>query len=59
MGLIRIYKEFSNDLVYRGPGSEGIYISNLMTLYQEWAFHLHPGIAFNDMVFLPPIVSNL
>ena len=49
-GLLRIYEEFPKAATFQGRGSEAKFIKRLMTLYKEWAFQLHPGVAFNDVV---------
>ena len=49
-GLQRIYEEFPKACKFRGRGSEAKDIKKLMNLYREWAFQLHPGLAFTDMV---------
>ena len=51
-GLLRIYEEFPKAATFQGRGSEAKFIKRLMTLYKEWAFQLHPGVAFNDVVSL-------
>lgn len=51
-GLPRIYNEFplacSKYPITRG--SEAAYLKRLITLYKEWAFQLHPGLSFEDVV---------
>lgn len=49
-GLRRIYEEFPRQCKYVVRGSEAVYLSRLLGLYKEWAFQLHPGIAFNDVL---------
>lgn len=49
-GLRRIYDEFPNQVKYIARGSEAAYLSRLLGLYKEWAFQLHPGLAFNDLL---------
>ena len=49
-GLQRIYQEFPKACPFRGRGSEAKDLKKLMTSYKEWAFQLHPGIAFPDFL---------
>jgi hypothetical protein len=51
-GLPRIYNEFPL-ACNKHPltrGSEATYLKRLITLYKEWAFQLHPGVSFEDVV---------
>ena len=49
-GLQRIYEEFPVACKFRGRGSEAKDIKKLMTMYREWAFQLHPGLAPSDVI---------
>ncbi len=49
-GMRRIYEEFPNKCKFNARGSEAAYLSRLLGLYKEWAFQLHPGLAFNDVL---------
>ncbi len=49
-GLLRIYEEFPKACPFRGRGSEAKDLKRLTTLYKEWAFQLHPGIAYQDFL---------
>ena len=49
-GLLRIYEEFPKACPFGGRGSEAKDLKRLTTMYQEWAFQLHPGIAFPDFL---------
>mmetsp|Transcript_33147 Transcript_33147/g.47952 ORF Transcript_33147/g.47952 Transcript_33147/m.47952 type:complete len:233 (+) Transcript_33147:19-717(+) len=57
-GLMRIHDEFPRVLTYHGRGSEANYIKRLVTLYKEWAFQLHPGITFNDLLMKCESLGN-
>ena len=48
-GLSRIY-EFSKKMKFRGRGHEVDDVKLLMKVYREWAFQLHPGLAFTDVL---------
>eukprot|EP01039_Chlorochromonas_danica_P003975 gene3975-4348_t len=54
-GLSRIYDEFPLKLRYNGSnkvsgGKEEKYLGHLFALYKEWAFQLHPGLSFQDVL---------
>ena len=49
-GLLRIYEEFPKNCQFHGRGSEAKDLRLLTTMYQEWAFQLHPGISFPDFL---------
>lgn len=49
-GLQRIYEEFPQTCRFRGRGSEAKDIKKLMNMYREWAFQLHPGTAYTDII---------
>ena len=49
-GLQRIYEEFPQSCKFRGRGSEARDIKKMLTMYREWAFQLHPGLAFTDIL---------
>jgi hypothetical protein len=49
-GLLRIYTEFPKIIKFGGRGSEAKDIKKLMTMYKEWAYQMHRGIAFADMI---------
>jgi len=49
-GIQRIYEEFPVSCKFRGRGSEAKDVKKLLTMYREWAFQLHPGLAFPDIV---------
>ena len=49
-GMSRIYREFPLAINYQARGSEAAYLKRLITLYKEWAFQLHPGLSFNDVM---------
>lgn len=49
-GIHRIYNEFPQTCKYEGRGSEAAYLRRILTRYKEWAFQLHPGVAFEDVV---------
>lgn len=49
-GLLRIYEEFPSACRFHGRGSEAKDLKRLTTMYQEWAFQLHPGVAFPDFL---------
>lgn len=49
-GLLRIYEEFPKACRFRGRGSEAKDLKRLTTLYKEWAFQLHPGMAYQDFL---------
>lgn len=49
-GLHKIYNEFPLKLKYQGRGTEAKFLSNLMAMYKEWAFQLHPGLSFQDVM---------
>lgn len=49
-GLLRVYEEFPKACPFHGRGSEAKDLKRLTTMYQEWAFQLHPGIAFPDFL---------
>eukprot|EP01032_Pedospumella_encystans_P023713 gene23713-26833_t len=49
-GLQRIYEEFPVACKFRGRGSEAKDIKKLMAMYREWAFQLHPALAFSDII---------
>ena len=48
-GMRRIYNEFPKVCKIR-RGSEASDLKKLMTMYKEWAYQLHPGIAFSDVL---------
>jgi hypothetical protein len=50
LGIRKIYETFPKKCRYRGKGHEREYLNNLVGLYREWSFHLHPGIALPDIV---------
>lgn len=49
-GLQRIYEEFPFPRNFRGKGYEQGDIKQLMSMYREWAFQLHPSLAFTDIL---------
>ena len=49
-GIKRIYDEFPKIFSCKGRGSEAKDIKRLITMYTEWAYQLHSGIAFQDLV---------
>lgn len=51
-GLLRVYEEFPIGCKFKteSRGSESAYLRRLITMYKEWAFQLHPGIAFSDVL---------
>jgi hypothetical protein len=49
-GMKRIYEEFPMKCRFNARGSEAAYLWRLLGLYKEWAFQLHPGLAFNDIL---------
>lgn len=50
-GMQRIYSEFPLHCQAKVPrGGEMNYLNRLLTRYKEWAFQLHPGLAFPDVV---------
>jgi hypothetical protein len=49
-GLQRIYEEFPVACKFRGRGSEAKDLQKLMDMYKEWAFQLHPALAFTDIL---------
>lgn len=49
-GLMRVYEEFPKNCKFHGRGSEAKDIKRMCTMYKEWAFQLHPGIAFPDFL---------
>jgi hypothetical protein len=49
-GLEKVYNEFPLKLKYTKNMTEGQYLKRLITSYKEWAFQLHPGISFTDVV---------
>jgi hypothetical protein len=49
-GLRRIYDEFPLNCKYEARGSELAYLRKVITMYKSWAFQLHPGVAFKDVV---------
>lgn len=49
-GLARIYEEFPLACQFRGRGFEAQDAKRLVTMYKEWAFQLHPGLAFPDLL---------
>ena len=50
-GLKQIYKSFPDKCKGFGKnGHEGRDLNNLLNLYKEWSFRLHPGLAFSDML---------
>eukprot|EP01038_Epipyxis_sp_PR26KG_P010401 gene10401-13970_t len=49
-GLQRIYEDFPRYQQFHGRGSEAKDIARLMDKYKEWAFQLHPGMAFIDVI---------
>ena len=49
-GLLRLYREFPKICKFHGRGSEAKDIKRLCTMYKEWAFQLHPGLAFPDFL---------
>ena len=57
-GLQRIYEEFPVSCKFRGRGSEARDIKKLMTMYREWAFQLHPGLAFTDVLSKCEVLGN-
>lgn len=49
LGLQRIYEEFPHRCKFRNTkGSEAKDIKNMIMMYHEWAFQLHPGISFDE-----------
>eukprot|EP01031_Cornospumella_fuschlensis_P024429 gene24429-29528_t len=46
-GLNRIYHEFPLRIRYQ-KNQEVPFLRQLMSLYKEWAFQLHPGLSFED-----------
>mmetsp|Transcript_9663 Transcript_9663/g.21691 ORF Transcript_9663/g.21691 Transcript_9663/m.21691 type:complete len:306 (-) Transcript_9663:1059-1976(-) len=49
-GLQRIHEEFPVSCRFRGRGSEANDVKKLMAMYREWAFQLHPGLSFGDVL---------
>ena len=49
-GLERIYQEFPNIYKCGGRGSEAKSLKKLTAMYKEWAFQLHRGLAFQDVL---------
>lgn len=49
-GLVRIYTEFPSMCGFQVRGFEAKYLKRLMARYREWAFQLHPGLAFTDVM---------
>lgn len=49
-GLSRIYHEFPLNAKFTSRGSEAIYLQRLITMYKGWAFQLHPGVSFQDVL---------
>lgn len=51
VGLKQIYKSFPDKCKNFGRnGNEGRDLNNLVNLYKEWSFRLHPGLAFSDIL---------
>lgn len=49
-GMESIYNSFPMKCKFRGRGHETADLKNLMLNYKEWAFWLHPGLAFSDVL---------
>lgn len=49
-GLQRVHEEFPLLCKFRGRGSEAQDLQRLMSMYREWAFQLHPGLSFPDVL---------
>ena len=49
-GLQRVYKEFPRICHFKGRGTEAKDMKRLTTMYKEWAFQLHPGLAFSEFL---------
>lgn len=50
-GLYKIYQNFPKFLDRAGrKGREGADILKFLTMYKEWAFQLHPGVSFDDVL---------
>lgn len=49
-GLQVMYNEFPLKCKFPGRGHEGKYLKNLLSMYKEWAFQLHPGLSFEDVL---------
>jgi TIMELESS-interacting protein len=49
-GLPKIYETFPKKCKFRGRGYETADLKNMLSCYKEWAFFLHPGIAFQDVL---------
>jgi hypothetical protein len=49
-GLIKIYETFPKACKFYGRGYEAVDLRNMLKLYKEWSFFLHPGIAFQDVL---------
>jgi hypothetical protein len=49
-GLDKIYNEFPLRCKYQGRGTELKFLKKMLGVYKEWAFQLHPGMSFPDVV---------
>lgn len=49
-GITRIYDEFPRACQLKGRGNEAQDAKRIVTMYKEWAFQLHPGFSFSDIL---------
>jgi hypothetical protein len=56
-GLIRLY-EASQLVLFKGVGYEAEDVQNVMKLYKDWSFGLHPHMAFKDVLYKIDSVSS-
>jgi TIMELESS-interacting protein len=49
-GLHRILEDFPVSCRFNGRGNEAKDVKKLMGMYREWAFQLHPGLSFADVL---------
>lgn len=49
-GMQTIYDTFPKLCKFRGRGHESSDLKNMMYQYKLWAFRLHPGVAFPDIL---------
>ncbi|RYH27259.1 hypothetical protein EON65_13600 [archaeon] len=56
-GLSRIYHEFPLRIRYQ-KNQEVQFLRQLLSLYKEWAFQLHPGLSFEDAILKISTLSH-
>lgn len=56
-GLSRLYHEFPLRIRYQ-KNNEVQFLRQLMSLYKEWAFQLHPGLSFEDAMLKISTLSH-